>query len=284
MAVPVLRSALRWTGPSLQLQFDIRRNCRAGFLSGSGEFPQSTQSVELKDYLFMPAGAYKRLMRACLLANLAGLALLSMSCGGGAGMPVNTPEPVTPTKIALSTSSLSFGNQPVAILSAPEAITLTNTGSSNLAKITGIAIRGADATSFTPSNGCGSTVAPGDSCKIAILFKPKASGAEVASLTLTDNATDSPQTVGLSGTGMHDVVLTWTPSASSGIGGYIILRSTGARPSAKPLFLTPIPGTTYADTNVKTNLKYQYWVITISSNGIIESPDSPGASATVPSP
>jgi hypothetical protein len=44
-------------------------------------------------------------------------------------------------------------------------------------------------------------VAPGASCVVEISFKPTAMGARTALLEFTDNATGSPQTVTLKGTG-----------------------------------------------------------------------------------
>jgi fibronectin type 3 domain-containing protein len=116
------------------------------------------------------------------------------------------------------------------------------------------------------------------------LFTPSANGTHKASLTITDNASGSPHSVSLSGMGLHDVILTWTPSTTPGIAGYNIFRSTTSREGATPLNSSPISGTTYADTTVQASQKYWYWVTAISSNGITQSPDSPEASATVPSP
>jgi hypothetical protein len=48
---------------------------------------------------------------------------------------------------------------------------------------------------------CGSTLNPGASCVISVTFRPTNSGTQTGSLRLTDNAANSPQVVGLSGTG-----------------------------------------------------------------------------------
>jgi fibronectin type 3 domain-containing protein len=107
----------------------------------------------------------------------------------------------------------------------------------------------------------------------------------VASLTIADNASGSPQSVSLSGTGTHDVILTWTPSATPGVTGYNVYRgTTSGAESATPVNSSPIAGTTYVDTNVKAGQAYYYVVTAISSNGITQSSDSNQASATVPSP
>src|ERR1019366_2862062 len=54
---------------------------------------------------------------------------------------------------------------------------------------------------FPQTNNCGSSVAAGANCRISVTFRPSASGARAAALRIADNATSSPQTVSLTGTG-----------------------------------------------------------------------------------
>ena len=109
--------------------------------------------------------------------------------------------------VALSTSSLSFGLQAVGTTSAPQSITLTNTGSASLS-VNGISVQG----DFTQSNTCNPTIQPGNNCNISVTFTPTISGPRSGALTIADNAVNSPQTVGLSGTGT--TVTTTTLSSS----------------------------------------------------------------------
>jgi hypothetical protein len=185
--------------------------------------------------------------------------------------------------VELSAVNLSFGSQPVAMTGGPSSVTMTNTGHSNL-NITGLSVAGSAASNFAQTNTCGGFVAAGHKCTIAILFTPSANGRRDAKLTIADSALGSPHCVTLTGKGLHDIILTWTPSTTPGIPGYNVFRSKSSRQSATPLNSSPIRGTTYADTDVETNKKYQYWVTAVGSAGITESPDSPAASATVPSP
>jgi len=136
--------------------------------------------------------------------------------GGGTGPAVK-----------LSASSLNFGNEPVSVVSSSQVITLSNTGTAALS-ITSIALTGTNATDFTQVATCGSTVAAGGSCTIVVLFTPLASGTRGASLAITDNAGGSPQSVALSGSGTHDVVLTWTASVTS-TGGRLRARKVRHR-------------------------------------------------------
>jgi hypothetical protein len=102
--------------------------------------------------------------------------------------------------VTLSPSTLSFAATVQGYASATQAITLKNTGSSTLT-ISGIAFSGANPTSFTQTNTCGTSVAANATCTLSVTFKPTTTGALTASLTITDNAYTSPQTISLSGTG-----------------------------------------------------------------------------------
>ena len=106
-----------------------------------------------------------------------------------------------PPAVSLAPTSLNFGNQQAGTSSAPQLVTLTNTGGSTL-NISAVAAAG----DFTESDNCVGTVAAGASCNINVTFTPTATGARSGSITITDNAANSPQTVSLSGTGTRDSV------------------------------------------------------------------------------
>jgi hypothetical protein len=168
--------------------------------------------------------------------------------------------------------------------STAQTVTLTNTGTTTLS-ITGFAVTGANSSDFVQNNNCGSSVAAGANCTIVVLFTPSAIGARTAALSISDNASGSPQTVSLSGTGSHDVVLSWTPSPTSGVIGYDVYRgTTSGGESSTPLNSTPINGTTYTDENVTAGTKYYYQVTSVTSNGVTQSAASNETAATVPSP
>lgn len=120
--------------------------------------------------------------------------------------------PVTATSVG--PSSLSFGNRSVGSTSTAQTVTVTNTGSAIL-DVTGISLTGANPGDFSQTNTCNAFVAPGNSCAISVMFSPQATGARSATLTITDNTSDSPQTVSLSGTGQStDLGIAMTASAS----------------------------------------------------------------------
>jgi hypothetical protein len=105
----------------------------------------------------------------------------------------------------LSPTSLAFGNQSVGTTSTTQTVTLSNTGNAPLS-ITSLALAGTNASDFAQANTCGSSLAAGANCTISVRFTPSASGSRTASLSITDNASGSPQTVSLSGTGTAALV------------------------------------------------------------------------------
>jgi Abnormal spindle-like microcephaly-assoc'd, ASPM-SPD-2-Hydin len=112
--------------------------------------------------------------------------------------------------LSLSPAQLSFGD--VLILSAtgggpsaPETVTLTNTGSAALTVTTIVSsssLFSETDTCRTSSTGTSPSIAPGGTCTISVVFQPLICGAIAATLTITsDTASNSPQTVSLSGSG-----------------------------------------------------------------------------------
>src|SRR5206468_3857 len=85
--------------------------------------------------------------------------------------------------------------------SAPQAVTLSNSGSAALS-ISSIAITGANGGDFAQTNNCGSSLAAGSKCTINVTFAPAATGTRTGTLTVTDNASGSPQTATLTGIGV----------------------------------------------------------------------------------
>jgi sugar lactone lactonase YvrE len=85
--------------------------------------------------------------------------------------------------------------------SPSKRIVLSNLGNRDLT-IASIAVSGAAASEFQQKNNCESTVAPGATCNIDIVFKPSTSGARSAALVVKDNAPGGSQTIALNGTGL----------------------------------------------------------------------------------
>jgi len=105
--------------------------------------------------------------------------------------------------VSLTPKTLTFASTAVGSTTAAKVVTLKNTGTATLdISSGGIKMSGTDKSSFLiKSKTCGTTVAAAASCTISVEFKPAASGALTAALDVADNATGSPQTVSLTGTG-----------------------------------------------------------------------------------
>ena len=119
----------------------------------------------------------------------------------GTGVTAGTAVTLTPT-------SLSFSNQAVGTTSSPQTVTITNTGTAVLT-ITSITISG----DFLQTNTCAAAplnnlLNPMQSCTASVTFAPTASGARSGALSISDNATGSPQTVALSGASTAQFSLT----------------------------------------------------------------------------
>ena len=109
------------------------------------------------------------------------------------------------TTVTLSPSSESFGNEAVNNTSVARTVTLKNTGTAALS-IGGITVT--QGVNFTISNNtCAATLAAGKTCKVSVTFRPSQLGAVTDTLSFTDNADGSPQTVALAGTGIADATL-----------------------------------------------------------------------------
>jgi hypothetical protein len=127
-------------------------------------------------------------------APCAAFAALSFNVAAG---PIVLPTPL----------SAAFGAQIVNTTSAAKAIKLKNTSS------TPVTINSITATgNFTISGKtCGATLGAGATCTVNVTFTPAVSGAIAGSLTVSDSAPDSPQTIALTGTG--NLPLTIAPAA-----------------------------------------------------------------------
>jgi P pilus assembly chaperone PapD len=99
----------------------------------------------------------------------------------------------------LTPAALNFGPQTVGTTSAGKNITVTN-HEKVVVTFTDVTITGADSSEFAQINTC-TSLSPGGTCQVTVTFTPASKGAQTATLTITDSATNSPQTAKLSGTG-----------------------------------------------------------------------------------
>jgi len=95
--------------------------------------------------------------------------------------------------------ALNFGNE---VVGQPEteSITFFNFSQAKLT-ISNVVVGGPNASDFSATNACGSSVAAGTQCVIVVNFTPAAAGARNATLTITASDAGSPHVVALTGAG-----------------------------------------------------------------------------------
>lgn len=181
--------------------------------------------------------------------------------------------------VSLSPSSLTFASQTLGTTSAIQGVTLTNTGTGALT-ISAIALAGTNPTQFTQSNTCGASVAAGASCSFSVTFKPTTLGAQSASITITDNATGSPQSIPLTGTGAGTPNPQLSP-ASLNYSPQLVGTSSSSQPAiltnngTAPLTINSI--TTSGDYSQTNNCASPLAVSASCTINVIFTPTAPGS-------
>ncbi|MGA7926996.1 MAG: Ig-like domain repeat protein [Candidatus Sulfotelmatobacter sp.] len=134
-----------------------------------------------------------------------GTDVIAAEYGGDANFDSSTSKALkqivgTPTPYGVvSPTTLNFGQVQVGQTSAPRLVSLENTGESELT-ISSISLSGDFA---LPTNHCAAGVKPLTHCNVYVTFTPQALGTETGTLTFVDNASNSPQTISLTGTGTN---------------------------------------------------------------------------------
>ncbi len=196
--------------------------------------------------------------------------------GGGTASPQMFAITTAPAPVAsLSPASLAFPNTVAGATATAMNVTLSNTGNAPLA-INNITITGTNPSAFNQTNGCGSALAAGSSCTIALTFSPASAASYSANLSVSDNASGSPQTVSLSGTGTPapsftiasstapqtvqpggSAVYSITVSAQNGTFSGTVLLSASGLPAGSTAAFAPaslVPGSTSATSQLTIQL------------------------------
>jgi fibronectin type 3 domain-containing protein len=157
-----------------------------------------------------------------------------------------------------------------------------NTGNSSVT-VSQIAVTG---TGFSVISGVtGTTIAAGQTAQMSVVFAPRATGSVTGRVTITSNATNSPNSVTTAGTGVsgtaHSAALSWGASSSSGIAGYNVYRSTTPGASFVRINSALLTALKYTDGTVASGQTYYYAVTAVSSVGA-ESTYSGQVTANIP--
>ena len=143
---------------------------------------------------------------------------------------------LAPPGVSLSPSSLTFAALGVGLTSPTETLTLTNNGGVPLS-LTSLTLTGDFAVA---ANTCAAALAPAAVCTLQIAFTPTVAGPRTGSVTLTDNAVNSPQTAALTGEAIDFTLTVAGPSAASIASGqtasYLLLLSSAANLPGNAVF------------------------------------------------
>jgi Lactonase, 7-bladed beta-propeller len=179
---------------------------------------------------FSPQGAGQRLA-SIVIADDAPDSPQSIQLSGSGGA-----APATKPVVTLSTNAISFGAITQGTSAAPQSIQLTNSGTGTL-HIASVQLGGTNAADITLTNGCSAgAYAANTTCTIGVAFSPITIGQRFASITITDDAPDSPQVISVTANANPALTI-----ASASSGGTTVTISAGQTASFN-FVLTPGAG------------------------------------------
>jgi hypothetical protein len=224
----------------------------------------------------------KHSSRSRLLGALAALVCLLVLAGcAGVSAGSNTqPPPPTTGSLAVSPSTLNFGNVPVGSSSS-----LTGTLAASTADVTvasaawigsGYSVSGVNFPFSVPA---------GQNAQYTVTFTPPAVGSSSGSISFVSDASDASLKQTFSGAGTqtgspHTVSLTWDPSTST-IAGYNLYRGTQSGGPYARMNSTLLSSTSYDDSGVQSGRNY-FYVSTAVDASNNESAFSNEAAAAIP--
>jgi hypothetical protein len=130
------------------------------------------------------------------------------------------------------------------------------------------------------------TLAAGQKTSYTVTFAPQLTGTASASVIFASNASNSPATESLTGTGnaapQHSVALSWSASTSA-VAGYNVYRGSQSGGPYTKINSALEALTSYSDTTVQAGQTYYYATTAVDSSGI-ESTYSGQVQAVIPTP
>ncbi|MCU1243453.1 MAG: hypothetical protein JWO71_4179 [Candidatus Acidoferrum typicum] len=150
--------------------------------------PNATCTISL---VFSPSATGARQASLAAADNAPGSPqLVPLSGIGAAPLPAVTLVP----------GSLTFATTTQGSTSTAQTITVTSVGPGSL-HVSSVLPGGANPADFQLSNACSGAYPAGATCSVAVTFSPLGAGQRSATITINDDAPDSPQSVQLMGTG-----------------------------------------------------------------------------------
>jgi hypothetical protein len=183
--------------------------------------------------------------------------------------------------LSISPANLSFGNVTTGTSSTAQSVIITNTGNSSVV-ISQITLSGAG---YTMTGGSAPvTLTSSQTLTLSVQFGPTVAGAVSGNVSIASNATGSPATVPLAGTGVasvqHSVALSWNASTST-VAGYNVYRGTVSGGPYAKINSSLVAVLDYTDSTVQSSTTYFYVTTAVDSSGN-ESGFSNEVSATIP--
>jgi hypothetical protein len=191
-----------------------------------------------------------------------------------------TVNAATPGALTPSTTNLTFNNVVIGG-NLLQPVTFTNSGSVNITVST-VTITGAGFTASGVSNG--QIITPGQVVTLNVTFTPSGTTGVPGNVTIASNASNSPNSITLSGTGVfpHSATLNWTASTSTVL-GYNVYRGTVSGGPYTRVNSSTVAGTQFTDSTVLAGQTY-FFVVTAVASGNVESVNSNEASGIIPTP
>jgi 6-phosphogluconolactonase (cycloisomerase 2 family) len=213
---PLQVSSVSLTGPN-PTEFSVTNNCT------SPVAPSANCTISL---VFSPTTPGQRTASLAISDNVPGSPqTIALSGTGIATVPAVTFSPAT----------LSFPATTQGTSGAAQTLKLTNSGIAPL-HISSVALGGSNSSEFSVTNTCTALLAPAANCTISLVFSPLGTGSRTASLTISDDAPGSPQTLSFSATANPAISPGTAPNGSTS-------ATVSAGQSAQyQLQLTPGPG------------------------------------------
>jgi hypothetical protein len=137
---------------------------------------------------------------------------------------------------SFSVGSLNFGNQTLGTTSAPQTVTVSNTGMQTLT-LSAVSITGTNQSQFKQTNNCTNSLAVGAACQITVKFVSTVAGTQSATLNIPHNGAGN-QTVALTGVGDSTPPTVKLPAAL-----VFPAQSIGTKISGPVVLSNPGPGT-----------------------------------------
>lgn len=139
--------------------------------------------------------------------------------------------PLAPA-VSLGATTLNMGQWPLGVAGNPVPLTVTGAGGADLTNPS-ISFTGTNASDFSvQSNNCPALISPQAFCTVQVVMTPSVYGPETGTMNFADNATGSPQTVTLNGSG-PDFAIADSPNTMTVTAGSSGTSTVSLTPQAK---------------------------------------------------